>query len=112
MTDRDGGGTEREIERPNLDPGMRETDDHVAGSAPQGKGQGGEGLDRGIGDEHVSSPSQGVRPVEKSAAGTDELTGGGIAAGGSDLQDDEAAGGGPSGEETGGGGPAFEDEGR
>jgi hypothetical protein len=111
MTERETG-TEREIDRPNLDPGMRETDDHVAGAGPRGKGQGGDDLDRGVGDEHVSSPSQGVRPVEKSPAGTDEFAGGGIGAGGSDLQDDEAAGGGPSGEADGGDGPAFEDEGR
>jgi hypothetical protein len=111
MTERDRG-TEREIDRPNLDPGMRETDDHVAGSAPRGEGQGGDGLDRGVGDEHVSSPSQGVRPVAKSRAGTAEFAGGGLGAGGSDLQDAVAAGGGPSGEDDGGGGPAFEDEGR
>lgn len=109
MTDR---GSEREIERPNLDPGMRETDDHVAGAAPRGGGQPTEGLDPGVGDEHLSSPSQGVRPIERNPSGTGDLAGGGIAAGGSDLLDDEAAGGGPSGEEDEGEGPGFEDEGR
>jgi hypothetical protein len=62
MTDRRGGGTEREIERPNLDPGMRETDDHVMGQAPRGTAQPVDGLDPGVDDEHLNSPSQGVRP--------------------------------------------------
>jgi hypothetical protein len=61
-------GKEREIPPPKADPGMRETDDHVAGRAPRGAHQPTDGLDRGVGDEHLSSPSQGIRPEEPSDA--------------------------------------------
>ena len=62
-------GKEREIPVPKADPGMRETDDHVAGRAPRGNAhQPTDALDRGVGDEHLSSSSQGVRPEEPSAA--------------------------------------------
>jgi hypothetical protein len=65
-------GKEREIPPPKGDPGMRETDDHVADRAPRGDAkQPTDGLDRGVGDEHLSSASQGVRPA-KPAPGTDE----------------------------------------
>jgi hypothetical protein len=57
-----GEGREREIPTPKLDPGMRGTDDHAMGPAPRGEAQPAEDLDRGVGDEHVKSPSQGVRP--------------------------------------------------
>lgn len=53
---------EQEIPTPKPDPGMRVTDDHVMGQAPGGDGQPVDGLDRGVADEHVKSPSQGVRP--------------------------------------------------
>jgi hypothetical protein len=53
---------EREIPAPKADPGMRETDDHVMGQAPRGAAQPVEGLDPGVDDEHLKSPSQGVRP--------------------------------------------------
>ena len=53
---------EREIPAPTADPGMRETDDHVMGQAPRGDAQPVEGLDPGVDDEHLKSPSQGVRP--------------------------------------------------
>ena len=102
-------GREREIPPPADNPGMRETDDHFANPASAGGHQPTNDLDRGVGDEHVSSPSQGVRP-ERSPAGTDAFAGGGIASGGSDLHDDEEAlGGGPSGDDDAGGGPAFEE---
>jgi hypothetical protein len=62
-------GKERDIPPPKADPGMRETDDHVAGRAPRvGAHQPTDGLDRGVGDEHLSSASQGIRPEEPSAA--------------------------------------------
>jgi hypothetical protein len=102
-------GREREIPPPKGDPGMGATDDHVARSAPGGGHQPTTNLDRGVGDEHLSSASQGVRP-ERSPAGTDEWAGGGIATGSSDLVDDEAAGGGPDGEEDEGDGPGFESD--
>lgn len=110
-------GEEREIPPPKDEPGMRETDDHAIGEPTRGGHQPMTTLDEGIGREHLSSPSQGARPVEttrieRSPAGTDEFAGGGIATGSSDLMDDEAAGGGPSGEEDAGSGPAFEGEGR
>ncbi|HET9521671.1 MAG TPA: hypothetical protein VFO73_11540 [Candidatus Limnocylindrales bacterium] len=85
-------GRERDIPAPKANRGMQETDDHVAATAPRGSHQPAGGLDRGVGDEHVSSPFQGVRPVE------------------GERTDDEAAGGGPSGEEDAGSGPAFEPE--
>ena len=108
-------GQERELPPPSDDPGMQATDDHVAGSQPGGGHQPTTRLDEGVGREHLSSRSQGVRPVEGSPAergpaGADDFTGGGIATGSSDLLDDEAAGGGPSGEEDSGSGPGFEDE--
>ena len=53
---------EREIPAPKSDPGMRETDDHVEGSVPRGDTQPSVDLDRGVDDEHLKSPSQGVRP--------------------------------------------------
>ena len=53
---------EREIPAPKADPGMRETDDHGMGRAPRGDAQPVEGLDPGVDDEHLKSPSQGVRP--------------------------------------------------
>ena len=53
---------EREIAAPKVDEGMRETDDHVMGQAPRGSAQPVDELDRGVADEHVKSPSQGVRP--------------------------------------------------
>jgi hypothetical protein len=104
---------EREIPPPKDDPGMRSTDDHVAGAAPRGASQPTSGLEGSASREHLSSPSQGARPVEgrptdRDPAGTDEFAGGGIATGSSDLVDDEAAGGGPSGDEGTGSGPAFE----
>jgi hypothetical protein len=108
-------GEEREIPPPKDDPGMRATDDHVAGSEPDRAHQPTTRLDEGVGREHLSSASQGARPVAAptagpgpSPAGTDDFAGGGIATGSSDLLDDEAAGGGPSGDEDSGGGPAFE----
>lgn len=55
-------GKEREIPTAELDPGMRETDDHATGGAPRRGAQPVEDLDRGVGDEHVKSASQGVRP--------------------------------------------------
>jgi hypothetical protein len=63
----------RVIPPPKGDPGMREADDHVAGEAPRDGGhQPTTGLDRGVGDEHLSSPSQGVRPEEVPAGGDQE----------------------------------------
>lgn len=56
-----GEDQEHEIPTPKLDPGMRETDDHAMARVPRGEAQAAEGLDRGVGDEHVKSPSQGVR---------------------------------------------------
>ena len=53
---------EREIPPPKVDPGKRETDDHVMGRPPTGDAQPADDLDLGVGDEHVKSPSQGVRP--------------------------------------------------
>lgn len=109
-------GRERSIPPPKADPGMQATDDHVAAAAPRGSShQPAEGLDRGTGDEHVSSPSQGVRPVEhdrtdRRPAGSDPLAEGGESDGPADDRGDDAAGGGPSGEEDTGSGPAFEPE--
>ena len=64
-------GREREIPAPTLDPGMRATDDHVMGQAPGGPGQDARDLDPGVGDEHVRSASQGVRPEEPAPSGDD-----------------------------------------
>ncbi|HET9456367.1 MAG TPA: hypothetical protein VFO78_03435 [Candidatus Limnocylindrales bacterium] len=114
---------EREIPPAKDGPGMRSTDDHVAGTTPRGASQPTSSLEGSASREHLSSPSQGVRPVEgrptdgrptdrhatdRHPAGADEFAGGGIATGSSDLVDDEAAGGGPSGDEDAGSGPAFE----
>lgn len=62
--DRGAVGTPDEVEipAPKTDPGARAVDDHVAGR-PLGLGhQPTDGLDAGVDDEHVSSPSQGARP--------------------------------------------------
>ena len=80
--------TERLIPPPKAHRGSLATDDHVAGAAPVGRHQPTTNLDPSTDDEHVSSPSQGVRPEQ--------------------AVDDEAAGGGPDGEEESGSGPAFE----
>jgi len=53
---------EREIPPPKADQGMQETDDHVMGQAPRARTQAVDDLEVGVGDEHVKSPSQGVRP--------------------------------------------------
>ncbi len=53
---------EREMPAPKSDPGMRETDDHVMGQAPRGDTQPVGELDPGVDEEHLDSPSQGVRP--------------------------------------------------
>ena len=55
-------GGEREIPAPKSDPGMRETDDHVMGGVPRGNTPPVDDLDAGVDDEHLNSPSQGVRP--------------------------------------------------
>lgn len=60
---------EQQIPPPPADPGMRAVDDHAMADAPRGRGQDADGLDRGVGDEHVTSASQGVRP--ETNAGTD-----------------------------------------
>ena len=57
-----GDGREREIPTLKPEPGMRETDDHVMGQAPRGDSQPVDDLDPGVDGEHISSPSQGVRP--------------------------------------------------
>lgn len=53
---------EREIPPPKADPGMLETDDHAMAGAPRGDGQPVDELDPSVDDEHLESPSQGVRP--------------------------------------------------
>lgn len=55
-------GHERDIPAPKPDPGTRETDDHAMAQAPRGDTQPAEGLDPGVDEEHLNSPSQGVRP--------------------------------------------------
>jgi len=55
-------GDERQIAPPKADPGMRETDDHTMGQAPRGDTQPVDDLVPGVDDEHLHSPSQGVRP--------------------------------------------------
>ena len=55
-------GQEREIPAPRTDPGMLDTDDHVMGQAPRSETQPVDDLDPGVDDEHLNSPSQGVRP--------------------------------------------------
>ena len=63
MTDKpDQKRDEREIPPPKADPGMLETDDHVMARAPRGDGQPIGDLDPAVDDEHLKSPSQGVRP--------------------------------------------------
>ncbi len=57
-----GEGREREIPAPKADPAMQETDDHVMSDAPRGRTQPIVELDPGVDDEHLGSPSQGVRP--------------------------------------------------
>lgn len=69
----------------------------VAAPAPRGGHQPAEGLDRDAGTEHLSSPSQGVRPEEPTAASEQ-------------TADDEAIGGGTGGDEESTSGPAFEPE--
>jgi hypothetical protein len=69
----------------------------VAAPAPRGGHQPAEGLDRGVGTQHLSSPSQGVRPEEPSA-------------GYEQTADDEAVGGGAGGDEESTSSPAFEPE--
>ena len=62
MNDRSAPGAEHEIPPPKVDPGMGATDDHVMGQAARGEAQPADDLDPGVADEHVKSPSQGVRP--------------------------------------------------
>ena len=56
--------TEREVPPPKAHRGSMATDDHVAREAPGGGHQPTDELDPAIDDEHLSSPSQGVRPEE------------------------------------------------
>ena len=56
--------TEQVVPPPEAHRGSTATDDHVAGRATRGAGQPTDELDRATDDEHLSSPSQGVRPVE------------------------------------------------
>ncbi len=58
----DGDRGEQQIPPPPADPGIRAFDDHAMADAPRGRGQDADDLDRGVGDEHVTSASQGVRP--------------------------------------------------
>lgn len=55
-------GDEQVIPPPKEDPGMREVDDHVAGRSPRGPAQPTEGLDPGVSEDHIETPSQGERP--------------------------------------------------
>ena len=60
-----GAGDETEIPVETVEPGNRATDDHVMGldgAALETRRP--EGLDRGVGTEHLGSASQGVRPEE------------------------------------------------
>lgn len=57
--------TERTMPPPKDDPGAHAVDDHVAGRDPRGRTQPTEDLDPGIDDEHLRSPSQGVRPEQQ-----------------------------------------------
>lgn len=59
-------GPERELPPPPDEPGMRDTDDHVARPSPRGPHQPTDTLDPGTDDEHLKSPSQGVRPERPS----------------------------------------------
>ena len=54
--------TERTIPPRKDDPGSQAVDDHVADQNPRGRTQPTEGLEPGIDDEHLRSPSQGARP--------------------------------------------------
>ena len=54
--------SEGEIPARKVDRGMRETDDHRMGGAPRGDTQPIDDLHPGVDDEHLNSPSQGVRP--------------------------------------------------
>jgi hypothetical protein len=59
-----------ELPPPHEPPGSGAVDDHVATPYPRGIGhQPTEGLDTGVGEEHLSSPSQGVRPEEPATSG-------------------------------------------
>jgi hypothetical protein len=58
-----------ELPPPKSDPGFEATDDQLADSVPQGRTQPTNDLDPGVDDEHLRSPSQGVRPEEPTAAG-------------------------------------------
>jgi hypothetical protein len=51
-----------ELPAPKPDPGNQATDDHVAAPTPRGDTQPTDGLDPNVADEHLRSPSQGVRP--------------------------------------------------
>ena len=89
-------GNEREIPPPPGNPGMRAVDDHGVGGAAgtaAGTHQPTEGLDEGVGTEHLESAAQGIRPEE--TPGFEDIGA-------------EATGGGPDGEEESGRGPAFE----
>jgi hypothetical protein len=56
-------GPETPITPPKADQGSQAVDDHVVTPHPRGIGhQPTEALDRGVDDEHLSSPSQGVKP--------------------------------------------------
>ncbi len=56
------GNRERDMPAAKSDPGMRETDDHAMSGARPGNTQPVGDLDPGVDDEHLDSPSQGVRP--------------------------------------------------
>ena len=62
MKGKPGDGREREIPAPKADPAMHDTDDHVMSEASQKHTQPTDELDPGVDDEHLNSPSQGVRP--------------------------------------------------
>jgi hypothetical protein len=61
-TNETSNGSEETIPPPKDEPGARAVDDHVDGRAPAGGTQPTDGLDRGVDDDHINSPSQGVRP--------------------------------------------------
>lgn len=56
-----------ELPPPKADRGNQATDDHVAAPTPGEEGQPTDELDPNVADEHVRSPSQGVRPEETPA---------------------------------------------
>lgn len=96
---------ETAIPADKVDPGMQATDDHVAGPRPAPGQQRTDDLDEGVGREHLSSASQGVRPEPQGGS-----PGSGEEAVGSAG---EAVGGGPSGAESDAGeaaGPMFEEQ--